>query len=186
MDARLKTSTKWTPFPQELVAQIEEVMTESYEDYDLGGRFVVEGAIYPEELFLRIGLNKPNQLRQDNLEASVDYVSDSEKNEKAIEKIHMLVDFLGQAWETFLEDEPEISEMPLEWKEERFEKQAVFFKYSSTNSDLEKQADELLELFEKRLVHESPEDEETERELQELLGASSENSDVSDNSTHVH
>ncbi len=152
MDTRLKSSTKWTPFPDELTAQIVTVMNESFADYDIGGKFVVEGAIYPEEIILRIGLNKPNQLRQDNLEASVDYIAGSD--DKAIEKIHLLVDFLGQAWETFLEDEPDVTELTQVWKEERFEKQVVFTRYTSVNSDLEKQADELLAQFEKKLVHE--------------------------------
>lgn len=183
MDARLKTSTKWTPFPGELAQQIQEVMTESFEDYELGGTFVVEGAIYPEELVLRVGLAKPNQLRQDNLEASMEY---SGGEDKTIEKIHRLVDFLGQAWESFLEDEPDTSELPREWKEERYEKETVFIKYSSVNTNLEKQADQLLELFEKRLVHEDALDEEGNDELEPLPEDSDRDPHVCDDPTHVH
>lgn len=182
MDARLKTSTKWTPFPDELNQQIQDVMNASFEDYDLGGKFVVEGAIFPEEMVLRIGLTKANQLRQDNLEASIDYSGDADK---AVDKIHVLVDFLGQAWETFLEEEPDVTELSLDWKEDRFEKQTVFLRYSSVNSTLEKQADEMLALFEKRLVHESEEDEQTEKELQEMFAVSAAEH-VGDDPTHVH
>lgn len=165
MDPRLKTSTKWTPFPVELSAQIAEVLVESFADYDLGGKFVVEGAIYPQELLLRIGLHKPGRLRQDNFEASLEYVpevADLENEDpeaktpsKTIDLIHVMVDFLGQVWESFLEDEPEFEEMPLGWVEHRFEKQVISLRYTSVNSDLEKQADELLKTYEKKLVHES-------------------------------
>lgn len=156
MEPRLKTSIKWSPFPEELLKQIEEVFKQSFEDYDLGGEFIAEGAIYPEELLLRVGLTKNNQLRQRNLEASVQY---NAEEEKPLEKIHMLVDFLGQVWESYLEDEPEDEEMSLQWVEERFKKDSVFLKYSTVNSNLEKQADQLLEMFEKKLIHEAEESE---------------------------
>lgn len=150
MEPRLKTSIKWSPFPEELIGQIEEVFKQSFEDYDLNGQFIAEGAIYPEELLLRVGLTKNNQLRQRNLEASIQY---NPEEEKPLEKIHVLVDFLGQVWESYLEDEPEDSEMSLTWVEERFKKDSVFLKFSTVNSNLEKQADQLLEMFEKKLVH---------------------------------
>jgi hypothetical protein len=156
MEPRLKTSTKWSPFPDELIGQIVEVFRQSFEDYDLDGQFIAEGAIYPEELLLRVGLTKNNQLRQRNFEASIQYNSEEEK---PLEKIHVLVDFLGQVWESYLEDEPEDAEMSLVWVEERFKKESVFLKFSTVNSNLEKQADQLLEMFEKKLLHEGEENE---------------------------
>lgn len=152
MDPRLKTSTKWSPFPADLITQIEEVFAESFEDYDLGGKFTAEGAIYKEELLLRVGLPKTNQLRQDNFEASIQY---NPEEEKATDKINMLVDFLGQVWETYLEDEPEQEDLPIHWREERFEKDTVFLKYTTVNSSLEAQADKLLEMYDDNLVRDS-------------------------------
>ncbi|MCC6138664.1 MAG: hypothetical protein IT287_08520 [Bdellovibrionaceae bacterium] len=198
MDPRLKTSTKWTPFPLELSAQIADVMTESFADYDLGGKFVVEGAIFPQELLLRIGLQQSGKLRQDNFEASLEYVpevaalEDTEAEaptpSKTIELIHVMVDFLGQVWESFLEDEPELEEMPLGWLEHRFEKQVISLRYTSVNTDLEKQADELLKMYEKKLVHES-EAEEGDDVAAENLEASDEDSHDEhncDDPTHLH
>lgn len=177
MDPRLKSSTKWTPFPEELCQQIYDVFTENFADYDLTGRFVVEGKIYPEELWLRVGLNDPNRLRQDNFEASMEYGAE---DDKAIERIHLLVDLLGEIWKDFLEgDAEEDMEPPRTWQPQRFEKQDLFFRYSTVNSDLEKQAEALLQLDEKRLVHESAEEDDMDAEME-----SSEH--TCDDPNHVH
>lgn len=159
MEPRLKTSTKWSPFPMELSTQIKDVLMEGFSDFDLNGTFVVDGLICPGEIVLRIGLNKNNMLRQDNFEASLEY---SGEEDKAIEIIHIMVDFLGHIWETFLEDEPELEDMPLGWVEHRFQKSQIFLRYTSVNTALEKQADEILNAFEKKLVHELPDDEGSE------------------------
>lgn len=182
MDPRLKSSIKWTPFPVELVAQITEVMTESFDDFDLGGKFVVEGAIYPEEIGIRIGLAKPGQLRQDNFEATIPY---SPEVDKATDKIHVLVDFLGQVWEAFLEDEPNRDELAVVYTEETFEKNKVFLKYSSVNSELEKQADALLAGLEKKLVFEL--DTELDKEPEDVLYQTDQNQNSdSQNDNHMH
>ncbi len=154
MEPRLKTSLKWSPFPTKLCQQIGDVMAEAFSDYELNGKFVADGIICPNEVVLRIGLQKDKRLRQDNFEASIEY---SGEDEKAIEQIHLMVDFLGHTWETFLEDEPELEDMPKDWVEHRFEKSVIFLRYNSVNADLEKQADELLKAYEKKLLHEKEE-----------------------------
>lgn len=163
LEPRLQTSVKWSPFPEELCQQIKDVMAEAFSDFDIKGEFVAEGLICPNEIVMRIGLNSKNQLRQNNFEASMEY---SGEEEKAIEKIHFMMDFLGEAWEKFLDEEPETEDLPLVWTEHRFEKNILFLRYSSVNSNLEKQADELLKQFEKKLLHEQEEE-----DIDELIKA---------------
>lgn len=163
MEPRLKTSTKWTPFPEELLKQIHEVVEVSFADYDIGtGRFTVEGAIYPTEILLRIGFNRPSQLRQDNFEVSLKY--DPEK-EKGLDQIFLMVDFLGQTWMNFLEDEPESEDLPRQWSPNVFEKRPIFLRYTSVNTNLEKQADELLNQGGKQLIYGKDTDPESHADL---------------------
>lgn len=153
MEPRLKTSTQWTPFPEELLQQIIEVTEDHFSDYEIGDRqFIAEGRIYPTEIVLRIGLMAAKgELRQDNFEASLEY---SVEKDKPVEQIHILVDFLAETWAEFLEDAPDREVLPLLWTEQFFEKKPIYIRYTSENSDLEKMANSLLAKDEKKLVYE--------------------------------
>ncbi len=157
MEPRLKTYTQWTPFPQELLEQIIEATEDHFSDYERGERqFIAEGRIYPKEILLRIGLSAPKgALRQDNFEASLEY--DAEK-QKPVEQIHLVVDFLAETWANYFEDAPEREDLPLLWTEQTFEKRPIFLRYSSENTELEKQANAYLALDEKKLVYGDDED----------------------------
>lgn len=150
MDSRLKTSTKWTPIPAELVTHLEEVFREYFEDFDLkNGTFKVDGAIFPEEIILRVGLPQPHQLRCDNFELSQVYNAESDK---VTEVIHNMADDLGIIWEDYLEDPPELIDLPLVWQPVA-DRKTSFYRYSSINAELEKQADILLQKYDKKLVY---------------------------------
>lgn len=155
MEPRLKTSTQWTPFPEELIQQITDAAEDHFSDYEKGDRtFVVEGRIYPNEILLRVGLTAPQgQLRQDNFEASMEY---DVKKVKALDEIHFLVDFLAETWATFFEDAPEDESLSRLWIEQTFEKKPIFLRYSTENTELEKLANELLKADEKQLVYGAP------------------------------
>lgn len=152
MEPRLKSSTQWTAFPVELIQQITEVAEDHFSDYEKEDRkFIAEGRIYPTEILLRLGLTAPKGLlRQDNFEASLQY--DPEK-EKALDQIHLIVDFLAETWATFFEDAPENEDLPRLWNEQIFEKKPIYLRYSTENTDLEKQANALLQLDDKQLVY---------------------------------
>jgi hypothetical protein len=157
MEPRLKTSIQWTPFPVEFIQQIVEASEDHFSDYEKNGRhFIADGRIYPNEILLRIGLSAPKgSLRQDNFEASLEY---SVEKEKPIEQIHLLVDFLAETWATFLEDDPQREDLPLLWAPQMFEKREIYLRYSSENTELETQANSLLNLDEKKLVYEEEEE----------------------------
>ncbi len=153
MEPRLKTSTQWTSFPEELTQQIIEASEDHFSEYEKGTdrHFVAEGRIYAGEIVLRMGLTAAKgSLRQDNFEASLEY---NVEKEKALDLIHFLVDFLAETWALFFEDAPEYADLPLVWEPQTFEKRNVFLRYSSENSDLEKQANALLQIDDKQLVY---------------------------------
>jgi hypothetical protein len=152
MEPRLLTSTQWTPFPGELLQQIIEATEDHFSDYERGDRqFIAEGRIYPKEIILRIGLTaNKGELRQDNFEASLEYNSEKDK---PVEQIHLLVDFLAETWAEFFEEAPDREVLPLLWTEQFFEKRPVYIRYTSENTDLEKQAAAFLAMDEKKLVY---------------------------------
>ncbi len=153
MEPRLKTSQQWTAFPEELTEQIVEATEDHFTEYEKGDRrFIAEGRIYPTEIVLRIGLTaQTGELRQDNFEASVEY---NPLDGSSLEKIHLLVDFLAETWTEFLEDQPGREILPLLWTEQIFEKKPVYIRFTSENSELEKQANSFLNIDEKKLVYE--------------------------------
>lgn len=152
MEPRLKTSKKWTPYPTELTEQIREVVETFFADYDVqAGEFVIEGEIYPEEILLRIGMTQKGQLRQDNFEASLQYGPD----DKALELIHVMADFLGETWINYLEDAPEPEDLPRQWQENYFEKNKIYLRYTTVNTTLEAEANRLLQEANKSLVYEN-------------------------------
>jgi hypothetical protein len=153
MQPRLASSITWTSFPEELIGQIKDVFTGFFEDYDLDGReFRVEGAIYPNEILLRVGLGKSINIRQHNFEASLEYKA---AKENVLAEIHTAIDFLGATWQDYLEEPKEIEELPDTWVENTFEKKKIYLRHTSVNTDLEQEADRILEAYEKKLVYES-------------------------------
>ena len=84
MNPRLKTSKKWTDFPDEYLKQIEDVFTQNFKAKLGKATLIVQGRIYPSEIMLRVGLRQPKELKQVNFEVSVNY---EPKKKDALEKI---------------------------------------------------------------------------------------------------
>lgn len=156
MDPRLKSSTQWSPFPEELCQQAVSALNERFsEDYDLeDAEFVVDGHIYQEEIIGRYGLRLKGQLKQHNFEVSVEY--DSEK-EKALELIHQSMYVVEHLWTELLEDDLEDGDLSKKWQSMPHKKKTFFYRYSTVNTQLEEEADRLLQEYEKKLVYESSE-----------------------------
>ena len=152
MDPRLQSSTQWSPFPIELCEQSVSVLTERFADeYVLeDAQFIVEGFIYQEEIIGRYGLQIKGQIKQHNFEISQEY--DVEKD-KPLELIQNSMDVVEHLWTELLEDDLEDSEMPKKWQTMPHKKRMYHFRYSTVNTKLEKEADKLLEEYEKKLVY---------------------------------
>ncbi len=140
MEPRLKTSQKWTALPGEIVKQIREVFTQAFPEAVKKGRFLVESRIYKEELLVRVGYNENGRLKQHNFEVSIGYKPDKDN---MVKMVHLGIDVCATLFaELFTEDSD--SEFPRLWTEFEVEGRTLFVQYSGINSDLEKQADELL------------------------------------------
>ena len=156
MNPRKKESKKWSPIPAELSKQIQMVFEENFKTQLKGKSLKVEGRIYPTEILMRIGINSIGELRFNNFEVSVDH---STEKQNTIKQIHLAVDVIASlVFEYFENDEQH--EIPLVWHEFPFENTQVWLQYSSTNADLEAEADKLLgiEPNDDSLLKESEED----------------------------
>lgn len=146
MEARKTTSSafKYQKLPPELKKMIEDLIGENYLSdlsrfYSGEIKVLVDGRIFREEICLRIGFRKPGELRQFNLEASVDHT----EKDNATDQIHRMVDCLGSIIEEMIEKQSS-EEIPCQWSPVNFDGKTIFVQTSSANSDLEAQADELL------------------------------------------
>lgn len=140
MEPRLKNSKKWTPFPKEYSDQIRAVFDENFAKFAEGGKFVVEGRIYTEEVMLRVGYLEKGRLAQANCEVSVNY---SAKEQDAVDRIHNCVDAAASMMLEYFENEGEV-DFPKTWKAYPFAEQTIYLKFNTENSELEAQADALL------------------------------------------
>lgn len=140
MNPRKKESKKWSAIPSELAKQIKTVFEESFSAHLEGKTLKVEGRIYPTEILMRIGINTKGELRFQNFEVSVDH---SSQKQNTIQRITLAVDAIASLMVDYFDNE-EHHEMPLVWHEYPFENEKIWLQFSSTNSDLEAEANKLL------------------------------------------
>jgi hypothetical protein len=153
LEPRLKSSVKWAPFPQELLGQIRKVFQDHFPEKKSLGEFVVEGRIYPEEILLRLGFLHKGWIRQNNYE-----VSSSLKTTKmsVLNCIHLCVDLAGTLFNENSSEEDQQIEHVNEWKPIQFEGHEFYYKFTTENSELEKQADKILGLEHSEELFNSP------------------------------
>lgn len=154
MTPRLKTSKKWTAFPQDFVEQIREAFLETFPKEMKAGELLVEGRIYQGEILLRVGYIEKGRLQQNNFEVSIEY-----KHDQAVDRIQDAIDAAASMMADYFEAEGEI-DFPRAWKEYDFENQKIFCQYSTVNSKLEAEADRLLGVEDENLVKGSDDTEE--------------------------
>jgi hypothetical protein len=140
MEPRLPTSSKWTPFPNELLTQMRSVFQEGF-GAQLGKATVeVEGRIYPTELLLSLGFSRSNQMKQPNFEISLAY---NAKKDNVLKLMHTLFDAMGALFDQYFQT-TEDTEFPRLWEEMEFEGKKLYVQYSTKNSKLESEADKIL------------------------------------------
>lgn len=155
MIPRLKTSKKWTAFPEEYLHQIEEVFTSTFKRQLSQSQLIVEGRIYTEEILLRVGIREKGRLAQSNFEVSMSY---SQKSQDAIDRIHDCIDAAASMMNDYFSSEKE-ADFPRQWQEFEFNQRPLFLQFSTENSDLEAQADALLGQSFEEMVQEDTESE---------------------------
>ena len=151
MNARLKTSQKWTNFPNELLEQIRQVFNDGFADWreKQPGKFIAEGRVYPNELLFRIGYLHAGQLTQANFEISLDF--DAVK-QNAVEQIHFCVDCAAALMQEYIDHDQDLHIFPREWQQQEIGKRQVYVRISTNNTELEAEADRLLGIADDALV----------------------------------
>lgn len=175
MEPRLKTSKKWTSFPDEYLKQVQKVFNKSFHLHLENGKILTEGRIYQEELLLKVGYLENNRLKQSNFEISVQY---DKKTENAVQLIYLLIDVAATMMDEFFMAETD-QDFPRIWQEYDVENKKVYLQYTSTNDDLEKQADQLLGLYDESLVKDDESD-----VLEEIKGQLGIDDDSDDETKH--
>ena len=158
MIPRKKESKKWSAIPTELLKQIKSLFEDNFSSNLIDKTLKIEGRIYPTEVLMRIGINNKGELRYQNFEVSIDH---SPEKQNTVQMITIAVDAIASLMVDYFENEEE-HEMPYIWQEHPFENQKLWLQFSSTNSDLEAEANKLLGLKEENaLLIETLEDLET-------------------------
>lgn len=155
MKPRLKSSKKWTPIPQDVVLQIQELFKENFQKELQNSRIVAEGRIYSEEILLRVGYLENGRLAQYNFEVSMPYKLTQE--DSALICLSLCVDAVGSLMAEHFED-TESQELPYSWTESEFEGKKIWVQHSTENSELAKKANQLLDDEEEQLVYEEEEE----------------------------
>jgi len=151
MSPRRPESKNWTGLPEEFRTRAKSVFEQNFKDEAEKGVFMIDGRIYPREILLRVGFRPHGRLKQTNFEVSMDHSPD----QRAMEKLFIGIDALGAVFETHFEHENEGEtdevDYPLMWQEFDFEETPLHLRFSTTNTDLEAEADRLLGLSDESL-----------------------------------
>ncbi|NJM10148.1 MAG: hypothetical protein HC883_04530 [Bdellovibrionaceae bacterium] len=140
MEPRLKTSKKWTPLPKDFLSQIRTVFKETFKAQIGKGVVETDGRIYPEEILVSVGFRPDQGLRQSNFEVSIAYKKDKDN---VLKLLHMAVDAAASLFEQFFAAEDD-QEFPRIWQEFEVDGRMVYAQYTTTNTELESEADRLL------------------------------------------
>lgn len=155
MNPRLKSSKKWTDFPEDYLRQIEDVFIQGFKEKLGSSELIVQGRIYPLEILLRVGVRQKSELRQGNFEISMEYDA---KKKDALDRIHNCIDAAASMMDEYLDNVKNESEpdFPLVWTEYEFEGKPLFVQFTTVNTSLEAKADALLgEEFKKMQLDEA-------------------------------
>ena len=143
MQPRLKTSTRWTPLPPDVIDQIKTLIKENFQNELKNSQIFVEGQIYPQEICLRVGFLENGRLSQQNFEVSMEYKM-NDTGDSALQCLSHCVDVAGSLMAEHFENPENPPELPYTWTESEFEGKKVWVQFSTENSDLEKKASQLL------------------------------------------
>lgn len=148
MEPRKAKQAKYTELPKDYVKQVLSALNESFVDEVKSGKFIFEGRIYADEILVRMGYLEKGRLRQTNFEMSTDLKAGKDDTVKLI---GICVDVGATMLEEMFSSTDDTS-FPRVWQPFEVEGRNVYLQFTSTNSDLESQADQLLGAHDDTLV----------------------------------
>lgn len=160
MDPRNNQSTAWTALPEDFKNQVLKLLMDHFKAQSQKGQFSLDGRIYKTEILIRMGYLESGHIRPIQFDLSIDY--DSEKSQ-ALQHFETLIDLGASLLDTYFRDPQQ--EFPFQWQTVDFEGTEVFIRQETTNSELERQANELLgedEVESESLIHGDLESDEIE------------------------
>jgi hypothetical protein len=167
MTPRLKSSKTWTSLPKEYLTKIQEVFTAGFKAQAKRGQFLADGRIYATELLVRIGYLENGHLAQANFEISLEY---NPQKDNVLDLTYLAIDAAASLMEGHFEG-GDPANYPQQWQAEKLDKHEIFYRYSSTNTQLENQADQLLGKSQDHLVQgDTDDDDETLDYAKGILG----------------
>lgn len=107
----------------------------------------IRGRVYPNEVILELELSETDRILRHNFRGSMDYNSEEQDT---LDRLDDLANALASMMEQFLEfeinkeDELELMDLPLDYKEFPYDGRKVYLMYHTENTDLDAQADALL------------------------------------------
>ena len=158
MEPRKARQAKWTALPKDYVKQVISALNDSFLDETKSGRFIFEGRIYADEIIVRMGFLEKGRLRQTNFEMSTDL---KPGKDDTVKLIGLCVDVGATMLEEMFSTNDD-SNFPRVWKSFEVEGRNIYIQFTSNNSELEQQADQLLGESADDLVQNADEMEESE------------------------
>ncbi len=134
-----KRNTAYTPLPTELLTAIKNNFKEDFEKHGNKGSFFTFGRVYQGEIILRIGYVKKNSLMQINFDTSIQTIN---SKLSVIESLESLVFSTKELFIDYFKNN-NLEHFSYHWNLIN-EKSNVFYKFHSTNTELELQANILL------------------------------------------
>jgi hypothetical protein len=141
MRPRLPTSKKSTEFPPDYVKMIKDLINKNFKALSKEYTVHAAGWIYKEEIVTQIGFRTKGGIAQTNFESSIEY---SLKPNNIMDQIYASIDALGAMIQQYYEAQGDI-EMPKDWYEFDFENKKIYLRMTSENTELEAQANEILQ-----------------------------------------
>lgn len=142
MNPKLSTSIQWTHLPSEFLEQVHASLLKLWPAIPENLSLIVEGWVFPEELVVRIGFLEKGRLTQANFEIS----KEISKKQKIMDQVEICFDAAFTSANEYLtageSANPHV--YPRIWKELTHKGNPLWFQFSTENSELEKQANQLL------------------------------------------
>ncbi|MGE0764360.1 MAG: hypothetical protein AB7N80_13850 [Bdellovibrionales bacterium] len=148
MEPRRSRQAKWTELPKDYVKQVINALRDSFADEVKSGKFIFEGRIYADEIIVRMGFLENGRLRQTNFEVSTDLKAGKDDTVKLI---GICVDVGATMLEELFSSEDD-KDFPRVWTVYEVEGRKVYLQFSSSNTELESEADKLLGASDDNLV----------------------------------